>query len=141
MPTLTSIAHGKEGSITFVSQLGGSGSYGANCFDVSLSMANNGTEVTTFDSPDDFVESIPGKTTATGSFSVWVDDTTAMGLGDFHFNTGQGAPAFPALTIVLGTTTVTLGQICITGVSSTQDPNGVPAFVCSYVSVGDFTSA
>ncbi len=139
MPTLTSIAHGKEGSITFISEgAAGVGTYGANCFDVSLEITNAAAEVTTFDTATDFTDTIPGKTSASGSFSVWVDDATAMGLADLHFDPGTD---FPALTVVLGATNVVMASVRITSIDTTQDPNGVPAFVCSYVSVGTFTSS
>lgn len=141
MPTLETIAHGKEGRITYTATGSGGGCYGANCFDVSYDATNATSDVTTFDSPTDFTETIPGKTTATGSFSVYVDDATVMGIADLHFDTGGTAPAFPALAVVLGVTTVTMAKICITTIGTTQDPNGVPAFVCSYVSVGTITHA
>ncbi len=133
------IAHGKSGTIAFTS-LGaaGLGTYITNVFDASVELSNNVSEVTTFDTTLHFKDSIPGKTTASGSFSVYVDDETSMGLGDMHFDVSS----YPGPLIVdVGATTITMSAVQINGISVTQDPNGVPAFACSYVCVGTLTSA
>ncbi len=133
--TLATIIHGKSGSIDFSSI--GSGLYGTQCFDVSVDITNDSVDVSTFGMSNvDFTQSIPGNTQASGSFSVYADSGTAIGLGDLHFD---HTSSFPSLNITLGATVVTMDEICITGVTVSMDANSVPTYVCSFVSVGDFT--